>query len=238
MSFTKISSQTYVCASSDEKTTTGVVTGSVCWEYDTDSRWVFDGTAWREFGDQAQDSRDAIVTFLQALTLDDVVDPAVLVSMMFEHHEVHEGNTYNVNHSTTDAAPLADDANFDLWVSVPEGTFPHMVWDLWCEGLAQGYLYEGPTVSDEGTALTPWNRQRNSANAATVVVKHTPTVSGVGTALHNGEWQGSTGVGVSRNQGGSRATQEIDLKENTTYLFRITARASNVRASISLDWYE
>lgn len=181
-------------------------------------------------------SLDQIRAFFLALR-DNIVD--ALVTVDSEHHKVHIGETMIVGYSTPDASPLADNASLDLWASVPAGQHPHIEWEMWCEGLAQIYVYEGPTVSDEGTLLVPHNRNRNYADESPgLTVKHTPTVTDTGIPLHDGRWIGGPGPGNQPGEtGSSRAAIEIVLKPETTYLFRVTSRDSGQRASIALDWY-
>lgn len=144
------------------------------------------------------------------------------------------GRSFRVNYVTPDAAPIADDANFDIWVSVPaELTVVPVMWRFWSAGLAQGYVYEGPTVTDEGTALTPINLNRTSDVEATLIVKHTPTVTGPGTALYDGDWYGGTYV-----QETLQIVQGMVLAPSTTYLFRQTARAATLRMGFNINWTE
>lgn len=155
----------------------------------------------------------------------------------WEQHKAHSGDSYVVDHYTADGAPLADDASLELWLSVGAGCYPHLVWSSWAEGLAQVYIYEAPTVSAEGTPITPTQRNRNSANASAVTVKHTPTVTGTGTALRSGVNIGAGSGGQSEHER-ARGQQEMLLKPGTTYLLRLTARANNIHAGLTLNWYE
>ena len=40
--------QEYLCESTDEKETDGIVYGSTLWELDAKKGYIFDGTSWRE----------------------------------------------------------------------------------------------------------------------------------------------------------------------------------------------
>ena len=84
---------------------------------------------------------------------------------------------------------------------------------------AHFYLYENPTVSDAGTAVTAYNRNRNSATVATTAITHTPTFSATGTVpvleMH---------LGSGKSVGGSeRGQEEIILKQNEQYLIKIAS---------------
>jgi hypothetical protein len=97
-------------------------------------------------------------------------------------------------------------------------------------------FYEAPTTSNDGTACTEVNRNRNSAIAATSVVTHTPTIAGgsEGTLLASKHWGSGKGSG-----GGNIPAEQWLLKANTKYLLRITnATTSANQTNIILDWHE
>lgn len=66
MAFTKLSDYSYISLSSDSKITAGVNIGAQLVEYDTDARWWFDGTAWREVNDFLLDAAAAIQVATEA----------------------------------------------------------------------------------------------------------------------------------------------------------------------------
>ena len=149
------------------------------------------------------------------------------------HAILRAGRSFRACYNTPDATPIADDASLDIWVSVPAGLTPHVVWRFWSQGLSQGYVYESPTVTDEGTIITPINLNRSSAIDPTVVVKHTPTVTLVGTVLYGGDWYGGTFT-----QEALQDVQGMQLAAGTTYLFRQTARADNLAMGFNINWNE
>lgn len=81
-----------------------------------------------------------------------------------------------------------------------------------------------------GTAFTPINKNRNSANVSTVTVTHTPTITAVtADALILGRHVGKSGGHLSHG---------IVLKQNTKYLFRLVSLEDNNEGSLNLDWLE
>ena len=46
------------------------------------------------------------------------------------------------------------------------------------------------------------------------------------------------GVGKDKGEGAARSLEEIVLKRNTTYAWRITGLADNGNASVRITWYE
>lgn len=155
-----------------------------------------------------------------------------LQTIEYEHHEIHGGSSF----ITSYAVDLGNGATADLLITTPNTTkWAHVVFTIEHELEAHVYLYENPTVSDAGTGITTYNRDRNSATAATTTVKHTPTVDPVGTLI----WEDHSGSGRTTG-GGSHSNGEFVLKQNEDYLLRITnaiANAANYIA-VHIDWYE
>ena len=168
----------------------------------------------------------------------------VLRTINSRHANIHRGVMFSADFSVADASPLADDASMDVLISVPAGTFPHLLWGSWCEGLSQHYFYENPTLgtSGEGTPITPVNQNRNSSNTANVQVFSGPDIGDPGTPLVNGKWQGNSAGTGSPTAGNIAATgfsrREFDLKPENTYLIRVTARDATLRAGAEAVWYE
>jgi hypothetical protein len=157
----------------------------------------------------------------------------VPVFTLFEHHQVHEGETHQVCMSPVALAVNASiDFRFVVGNLTPTTQTPHLVSDVDSTGEAWVYIYETPTTTANGTQLTSYNRNRNSTNTPNMTVWQAPTVTAVGTPLC------SMIIGSGEKAGGSgRESTEWDLKANTVYLVRITAKnAINVCARF--NWYE
>lgn len=157
-----------------------------------------------------------------------------------EHAKIHDGKMFEFTHATADGAGLTDNATLDVLLSVNASTYPHLIIGMFLGGLGQGYFYESPTISSNGTEITPKNKNRSSVNVSGITVYHTPTVSDVGTELFSGRWLGtSSGPSGKINSGGEGFSQrEWILKPSTLYLLRITARAADLQAHHNLVWYE
>lgn len=152
----------------------------------------------------------------------------------YAHHEIHSGSHYKCGYQDT---TLDTDDTVALVFTTPDTTkWMHFVLTSQVTGPATIQLFETPTLSAEGTALTPVNRNRNSASVSTMVVKHTPTVTVNGTKLSE-KWVGSDGF--KEISGGSvRGDSEMILKQDTQYLVLLTAEADTMKAAIGGDWYE
>ena len=99
--------------------------------------------------------------------------------------------------------------------------------------LAAVSLFEGTTVSNAGTAITSYNRNRSVAGSASSTVHHTPTISTDGTAV------------LPSFLLSSFMTQHVEvvgswlLKADTKYTVRVTNNGgSAAQVGIFIEWYE
>ena len=133
---------------------------------------------------------------------------------------------------------LDTDATISILFTTPNTTkWAH--WQLVAQstGFCRIDVYENPTVSDAGTAVTAWNRNRNSATAATTVVTHTPTANPLGTKMIT-KYIGSATLGPGAVGGETRGDSEFILKQNEQYLVVATALDDGLSILIGGDWYE
>jgi hypothetical protein len=156
-----------------------------------------------------------------------------VVMIDYSHHEIHDGNHYkagfmDVTMDTNDVIDL-------LFVTPDTATHAHWALTAQSTGVATVELYEGTTATG-GTAVTIWNRDRNSAKTAGVTVFHTPTVTDAGTKMST-RWIGGTGFRTDVS-GEHRGDSEFILKQNTKYLVRATANTDSIKVAIGGDWYE
>lgn len=97
-------------------------------------------------------------------------------------------------------------------------------------------LREGDTFSS-GTAVTPINRNRISKNTSKMqTFVYNATATPAGTIVQRGGI-GTAGNAASKAGGGSRAAEELILKQNTNYVLTLTP-AGATTVNLSLFWYE
>ena len=149
------------------------------------------------------------------------------------HHEIHKGNAYTVGALVTD---VADDASADTLIIVGTKSL-HLVLRASATGSSYAYLYETPTITDNGTAVTIFNKDRTSSLVSTARTFHTPTVGAVGTALNSELFPGGEknfAVGATGNE-----RDEWILAPGKSYLLRITNKSGAAEdISIAATWYE
>ena len=155
-----------------------------------------------------------------------------------EHRLTHLGMVFHAS----DRASVANLASLDILINVPAFTYPHLrkavfnVADSPCDIL----LYEGVTTSVDGTAVPVFNRNRNSANTSVSIFTTGPTVTDLGTLIHD-RYVGDQG-GQGSNQIGATSAglgEEWVGQPSTKYLIRVTNNSGGtIVVNYELMWYE
>ena len=168
------------------------------------------------------------------LLVDEITGASVSIPVV--HHEIHEGETFEVSFKTPDGTPLADNAALSFLLQTG-ARFCHITWGGATGGDGELLFYEGTTFSAVGAALVIHNMKYTSSNVSTVTATLDPTVTNIGAQKHNCFWPGGTGGNA---QGGTlRSGSERILQPNTAYLLRLINRAGNQQpASLGAQWYE
>lgn len=148
---------------------------------------------------------------------------SIPVVLLFEHHQVHEGEAWQALYGPIAILSNAVVDHLIVVAAVDATTrTPHMMVELDSTGEVWQELYETPTTSANGSAVTSYNRNRNVAGSPTTAIYLTPTVSAAGTKIS------ALIAGSGQNAGAaSRASAEWDLKSNTKYLLRTTSKGAN-----------
>ena len=169
----------------------------------------------------------------------------------YSHHEIHGGSSYHAHYGQ-----FVSDTNDRSIITfrTPNTTkYLHMFARGASTALANWYIWEGPTVTDNtGAPLTIFNRRRDSANTSGVWdTSQNPDVQGqatyftevtmgavtAGTAIED-QFIGS-GSGPRASGGATRAEEELILLPNTLYAFEVKSlTADDNYHDIELNWYE
>ena len=158
----------------------------------------------------------------------------------YPHNEIHSGDHYNIRNFTT----LAASGNrITFGVTTPNTTkWAHMLFEI--EGTTQTEVrtWEGATCSG-GTAVTPFNNNRNSVDTSTLTIVSDPTISGAtptsGTLIesHSRGLEGATPA-KSSSAGTAKREDEWILKSGTTYIWEIKSVGDDNIIDYSATWYE
>ena len=132
---------------------------------------------------------------------------------------------------------LASGDSADLLIHIPDTTTRfHGVPQVNSSGNGLVELFEGATGLLAGTTLTPYNNDRNSSNASTLVVYSEPTSLVLTSATKIGLQQIAPRNAVSFG-GESQAVKWI-WKNNTDYVLRYVSQAASNNVSFTIQYYE
>ena len=103
------------------------------------------------------------------------------------------------------------------------------------QGIQTLSLIEAPTGVTGGSAITPTQKNRNSAISATTVIKNGVTGTTGGTTLPLPRILAASEVDLS----GQRPESEFVLKANTQYVLRVVTGALGTNElDFEMEWYE
>ncbi|MEE4248237.1 MAG: hypothetical protein V2I33_22845, partial [Kangiellaceae bacterium] len=99
-------------------------------------------------------------------------------------------------------------------------------------------FFESPTLTNNGTALTCRNNDRQSEELSTLTHYYDPTVSADGTRLLVNV-VGTDGTTPQGDSGGAtKRDNEFILKPNTSYLVKFTTQTNDNRISCCAEHYQ
>lgn len=156
------------------------------------------------------------------------------VTIDFNHYKVHAGEMFSATYSAT----ITAGANQDIMI-VTGANDPHVNFNIAVTGQGLFSIYEGITSSANGTTLTVYNMNRNSANSCTLVMFSGPTWSTnseklIYRAIMPGGASPTTRVG-----GVTRPGTEWELLPSTKYLVRIANESGSTNtSSVNIEFYE
>lgn len=155
------------------------------------------------------------------------------------HRMGHDGFAY---HTSGKFTGLANGASVDHIISVPASIHPHIQFIKISvgDGDIDVVTYEGVTTSDDGTAMSILNTNRNSSNAAGTTVFSAGTVTDLGTKIHT-RWRPTTATGAGARIGTlvEEPGEEWIFKPSTKYTVRITNNSGgSITYTFEMLWYE
>lgn len=152
----------------------------------------------------------------------------------YEHHEIHAGSYYRAGFQLD--VPNGGTAT---WVITTSNTTKWLHFrpavDVELEAAIE--LFENPTSVTGGTSITPRNANRNLPDASTATVVVQPSAVDLTGAIQ----LGNLVEGSGKSSGGNSASQfEWVLKQNTTYVLRVTNQALGAANEVNIRcmWYE
>lgn len=164
-----------------------------------------------------------------------IVDSAAEV-IDIAHAEIHEGNYYSF---TKFFQAVASSSYADVHLTTGATKKVHASLTFNAEAKSYLYLYRGTTYTSIGTPITIYNNNDTSTKTTESVAYYTPSINNLGTLLLQDFVSGGVGP---RTLGGSLTSRnEMILKINTDYLFRVqNVGGSSVTSdtSVTVNYYE
>jgi len=163
-----------------------------------------------------------------------------LQTIDYAHHEIHGGSTYDY----TEVFELTNGQVLDIQVTAPAGTkYAHLIYDYLTEKETEFWMWENVAINTPGTAVTPRNHRRPSADSTMLTIKYIinadltdanadTVVAGATQLVHT-----ITGEGGKKGSGGSAGSREEWILKPEDYSFRWEAKADGYVA-LHLDYYE
>lgn len=154
------------------------------------------------------------------------------VSIDDVHYHTHEGRFYTLAEEVSGITT----GNSRLYLIRPRQGM-HFRPSVSSDTQAIIRFYENPTISADGTGLTPRNANRFKSDGDTNIIYRSPTVSANGTLLSI-RHIGGTGPGHTRAAGADAlGLTEWILNPSNTYLFRCTADGGTTNFGVHFFWY-
>ena len=169
----------------------------------------------------------------------------------YEHHEIHGGSTFRVQHNQDNIPAVGSNGCLVIAFYVPDqAKEPHMLWETSHEGNMTVTLYEGVTLNaSAGSDRAVKQSNRNSAN--TSILQSYASGALLSNEVAVGEnsvdniYSGGSIISLKRDYstkntaGGQSRRNEVILKTNTNYAFCLSNNESTTQGGqIRLEWYE
>lgn len=161
-----------------------------------------------------------------------------LVSIIQEHHEIHQGNDF----SCVDNVDLAINNVRDIQITTPDTTkWAHFTIGISVESETEWFFYRNVTINTPGSTTTCNNSNHNSGNTQGLVINYIDNTS-VANANSDTAVAGATTIyhgimGAGKDSGEHDHGHEVILKQNEDYSLRFIANAAGY-INYHLDWYE
>ena len=190
-------------------------------------------------------------TTYQPLRLDKATNSIQTID--YAHHEIHAGSSFTCHYSQTSPTNVGEMTMIAF--NTPDSTtYIHMFAEASSTAASTFSIYEVADLDvDEGTQLTIYNRDRNSATLSTVKSIETTPVANKATSYTVAQAAGATlstaipiyvkylgaAAAGADTSGETRDSHEFILKRNTQYAFVIANTTDDTNThNIILNWYE
>lgn len=172
-----------------------------------------------------------IYSRLLSWTTDDSSNLTVLVTESEPHYKIHNSRSYVYSDIVR---TIGATTTQDVYLIVPRKKM-NLTWQFFPPKPLLLSLYERTELDNEGTPITPVNRERSIATAAVSLLFSLPTVHAVGELLYS-KYFNST---PPTDDFTVRETGEWVLADDVNYLLQVTnTSASSCTFQLILNFYE
>lgn len=160
--------------------------------------------------------------------------PQPLETIDIAHNEVHEGY-YFVTSKRVNGAGTVENFQF---VVPAGGTVPHINFLIESTDFGIAELFANPTVTSNGSAMTIYNKNRNSSTPSLMSAYYGGTVTADGTLMVSHLWGNATGQGAGRATfgGAVRSNTEWILSAGKRYLLKVSGINAGTLV-FTAEWY-
>lgn len=153
------------------------------------------------------------------------------VRMDETHHLIHDAELFRAD------IPFTASTLMRALITTGTSKFVHLVANIQAQDAGIFEIFEAPTVSAAGTAVTPVNAKRtNTTETLDATITHTPTTSADGTLIeHDTVGDGGNNPNARSGGAGGRDTEWV-LKQDTIYMVKFVPDAA-ANGTIKLQMY-
>jgi len=151
----------------------------------------------------------------------------------FTHEQAHFGNLFEMHEYIAD---LDTDSTKVYHIKTGE-KYLHAILTAKSIGLVKAEIYEGATITDDGTEITITNMNRNSSKISVAKIYETPTATDNGTLIVERHLLGSTS-NPSKVSSSIKEDAERIYKPETSYLIVFTGEEDNCKIDFDANFYE
>ena len=176
--------------------------------------------------------------------IDSDVEALAMIDVL--HHQIHDGNAYSFSYYTAAlaSATVADGSSaYNVTLRTGAVKDAHLTWSVFAGGQVSIELYRGSSLSGNGTAMVPENRQIDSNVSQMTLLSDTSHAgtTGLGVQRFIGVIPGGVLVGNKLVGGGGGDRDEWMLGTGTTHVFvvtNMTTADAGILVNVGLTWYE
>ena len=135
---------------------------------------------------------------------------------------------------THDSDPIGDNQDLEVLITTPTDKHVHMEIEAAAGGASEFHIYENPTITDNGSGIYIWNKNRDSSDLTNTVSGYSqPSWTYVGVPIVSRYIPGGTILAY-----GGESTSTFVFDNDEDYILQVTNRAGTAQPmSIKFQFY-